>query len=103
MIANALFSKGIPYKYERPVKLKNGEIVHPDFTILDARTRKEFFLEHLGKVDDPGYVNRNMQKFREYERSGINLGKNLLVTYESTKNPLNTRIVEEFIKIHFGK
>lgn len=103
IIANALFSKGIPYRYECPVKLENGVVVHPDFTILDVRTRREVFLEHLGKVDDPGYVNRNMWKFREYEQSGINLGKNLLVTYESTKDPLNTKIVEEFIRVHFGK
>ncbi len=109
IIANALFSKGIPYRYECPVKLKNGYVVHPDFTILDIRNRREVFLEHLGKMDDPEYVNGkngnngNMWKFREYERSGINLGKNLLVTYESSKDPLNSRIVEEFIKTHFGK
>ena len=103
IIANALFSKGIPYRYGCPVKLRNGEMVHPDFTILDVRNRREVFLEHLGKADDPDYVNRNMWKFREYERSGINLGQNLLITYETDKDPLNSKIVEAFIKTHFGK
>ncbi|WP_051204958.1 hypothetical protein [Butyrivibrio sp. VCD2006] len=103
IIANALFSKKILYRYECPVRLNNGHIVHPDFKILDIRNRREVYWEHLGKIDDPDYVNRNMWKFREYESSGINLGRNLLVTYETEKDPINSRIVEVFIETHFGR
>ncbi|SDB34325.1 hypothetical protein [Butyrivibrio sp. INlla16] len=103
MIANALFSREIPYRYECPIILNNGQVRYPDFTILKPETREEIFLEHLGMLDNPEYLEKNMKKFREYENNGIILGRNLLVTYESSKQPLNSRIVENFIEAHFGK
>ncbi|WP_139165109.1 hypothetical protein [Butyrivibrio sp. INlla16] len=102
LIANALFRHGIPYKYECPVSLFNGEIRHPDFTILHPHTGNVVYWEHLGMLDKPQYVEDNILKFRDYEKSGINLGKNLLVTYETSKSPLNSMIVENFIKVHFS-
>jgi hypothetical protein len=102
MIANALFKKGIPYRYEFPVLLYDGSYRHPDFMVLDVRTRKETFWEHLGMLDKPEYVDRNLRKFRDYESSGICLGRDMLVTYESSKMPLNSKIIDDFIRIHFG-
>lgn len=32
-IANALYKYGIPYKYECPLRLSNGKVIYPDFTI----------------------------------------------------------------------
>ncbi len=103
MIANALFSRSIPYKYEYPVTLYNGEIRHPDFTILNIHTRKVVLLEHLGKVDDPDYISRNLSKLRDYEKTGIYLGEELLITMETQKMPLNTQNIEDFLDKHFGK
>lgn len=102
LIANALFSHGIPYKYECPVRLYNGEFRYPDFTILNLRTRKVVLLEHLGMLDDPDYIYANLKKVREYEKSGIFLGKELLITAESQKMPMNTRVINAFITKHFG-
>ncbi|WP_022759788.1 hypothetical protein [Butyrivibrio sp. AD3002] len=102
LIANALFRHGIPYKYECPVSLFNGEIRHPDFTILHPHAGNVVYWEHLGMLDKPQYVEDNILKFRDYEKSGIQLGKNLLVTYENSKSPLNSMIVENFIKAHFS-
>ena len=33
-IANMLHEKGIPYRYEEELQLRNGKIVSPDFTIF---------------------------------------------------------------------
>lgn len=34
LIANALYKRGIPYKYECPVLLPSGIMKYPDFTVL---------------------------------------------------------------------
>lgn len=85
IIANILYSNSIPYRYEYPIKLKGMGTVHPDFCVLNIRTRQEYLWEHLGMMDDEKYVERNIRKIRCYEKNGYYLGENLLITYE-TKN-----------------
>ena len=40
-------------------------------------------------------------KLREYEKSGIFLGKELIATLETQQMPLNTKYIEAFIVKHF--
>ena len=44
IIANALADMHVPYMYEYPLKLAGSFIVHPDFTVLNIRTRKTLIL-----------------------------------------------------------
>lgn len=97
LIANALFSKGIPYKYECPVTLANGRIVYPDFTILNVKQRKVKYWEHLGKMGDMTYVERNIWKLDEYKKTGIYLGINLFITYEYGQRQLGTSEINKVI------
>ncbi len=75
----------------------------PDFTILNPQTGKVVFWEHLGMVDNAEYVEKNLKKFRDYEKTGIFLGEELLVTVETQQMPLNSKGIEAFICKHFGK
>ena len=59
MIANMLEQKGIPYRYEYPINLKNAGSVRPDFTCLNVRTRQEYIWEHFGMMDNIAYANKN--------------------------------------------
>ena len=96
-IANYLYYRDIPYRYECPLRLKDGQktlTVYPDFTILDRATREVVLLEHLGRMDDPGYVNRVLEKRRIYEEHGFFEGENILYTWESGEHPLTRRQVE---------
>ena len=53
LIANALQKHHIPYRYEYPYQFESyGPLLHPDFTVLNIRTRKELIWEHMGKMDD---------------------------------------------------
>ena len=97
-IANALKKNGIPYKYERPLKLSNGIMAHPDFTILDVKKRREIYWEHRGMMDDRTYVKYAVEKQKEYLKSGIVLGDNLIVTEESSIYPLGTDEIQIVIK-----
>ena len=98
LIANALNKYKIPYKYERPVVRKNGELLYPDFTILDTKRRKEVYWEHLGKLDDMSYLTRNLWKLDEYKKINIHLGVNLFLTYETSVNPLGTKEIKRVIE-----
>ena len=61
-IANALAARGIPYKYECPLLLKDGSTLHPDFTVLNMRERKVFYWEHRGMMDDRDYARQAVLK-----------------------------------------
>lgn len=98
LIANLIFDLGIPYHYEKGVRLRDGRIKYPDFTLLDVRHRKEIYWEHLGLIDDDMYRWDNLGKLNEYRRNGIYSLKNLIVTYESEQNPLDIAGIRGMLK-----
>lgn len=98
IIANLLDKMKILYKYEKPLKLKRIGIVHPDFTILDIKNRKEIYWEHFGMIDDQVYRNNAIMKVRDYENSGYFAGDRLLITEESVNCPLDIKNVEKKLR-----
>ena len=101
-IANTLYKMEIPYKYECPFVLMNGRTVHPDFTILDIVNRREIYWEHRGMLDDRMYLKQSVQRIKEYRKSGIYVGDNLLITEETSAFPLGTDEIEDIAR-HFFK
>ena len=100
-IANALHKYGIPYRYECPLKLKNGETIYPDFTILNKATRNNVYWEHRGLRDDRAYAKHAVQRIKDYEKSNIWLGSNLIITEETSTTTLGTMEIEAIIKNYF--
>lgn len=102
IIADILNQEGIPYRYECPLQLKGWGKVYPDFTVLNVRERKELYWEHMGMMDDPDYVEKAIQKLALYQQKGIFSGRNLILTYETKKLPLNPKsvrlIIEEYLR-----
>ena len=98
IIANKLQSLGVPYFYEAPVKIVGNRIFHPDFKILKLKTRETIYLEHCGMMLNPEYVSEFLVRRDLYIRSGFIPGKNLIYTFESSENPLNTRELEIFLR-----
>lgn len=99
IIADTLYRKGISYHYELPLELKyrNQTIVlYPDFTVLNIRTGKKYILEHLGMMDKISYCERAMQKIDMYEKNGILLGDGLIITHETSGNPLDINVLERY-------
>lgn len=91
IIADMLLDLGIPYHYEKPIRLKGGAKRYPDFTLLKVAAREEVYLEHFGLLDDEDYRNACLIKMSEYRRNGIYPGKNLLFTYETADFPLDIK------------
>lgn len=81
----------------------SGEVkrtVYPDFTILNVKTRQEIYWEHFGRMDDPEYAEKTVWKINLYMRNNIFAGKNLIMTFETRKNPLNQQTIINMIKNH---
>lgn len=98
ILADKMFSMGIPYRYEYPLRLKGYGTVYPDFTILKVSTREEIYLEHFGMMDDPQYCQKAMLKLQTYARNHIYPGKRLLLTFETQQIPLDMKTVEEMLQ-----
>ena len=79
-------------------KRKGYGTVYPDFTLLNVRARTEIYLEHFGMMDNPEYAQKAIQKLETYSKNGIYIGKNLLVTFETLRNPLDMKMVEGMLK-----
>ena len=101
LIANVLDRMGIPYHYEKPLAVNEYLTLYPDFTIMNPLTRKEYYLEHLGMMDNAEYVEMAMDRLLLYENSDIFPGDRLLITHETSKKPLNVRTLEEMFKAVF--
>lgn len=109
IIANALKAVGVPYRYEFPLLMDRNANdpdfpdydfckLHPDFYCLNLRTRREFAWEHFGMMDDPEYAARAAEKIQLYQENGFFPGKNLIITMETSKKPLSSKVLKNLIK-----
>ena len=97
IIANMLEEMGVPYQYEYPLYLEGLGIVHPDFRVLNVRTRKTVFWEHNGMMDSPGYYDNTVRKISAYIMNGYFPGDNLILSFETSTATLNTLVIRETI------
>ena len=98
ILADYFYRAGIPYQCEPKFTLFSGKNVYPDFVLLTVRNNKTIYWEHLGKVDDAGYVIRNMSKLMDYEKSGLLLGDNLIITLETRERPLDIELIKRNVE-----
>ena len=97
IIADILDDMSIPFLYEKPLMLKAGT-VHPDFTLLNIKDRKEVYWEHFGMMDDMEYRNNAFYKIRSYESSGFYQYESVIWTFETERYPLNIKGIRDMIK-----
>ncbi len=102
IIANALYSYGIPFHYEErfPYPDENGRIYYPDFVIMLPDGRKLYW-EHFGLLSKMAYCQHNAEKLYHYQTHGVHIGKNLIITQDDAKGSCNSaficKIIEEYI------
>ena len=98
IIADMLDKYGVPYTYEPVIVLKNGKKAYPDFAVLNIRTRKTMYWEHLGMITDGEYASANWDKIKKYDKSGIKMWEKLIVSMESDVEPLDVSEIKEKIE-----
>lgn len=97
IIAGLLESSGIPYKYEARLDL-GGQIYYPDFTVLSQQDGQIKYWEHFGMVGNANYEFSMDKKIAAYRVHDIVQWDNLIVTYETQMNPLNSLRIQQLIK-----
>lgn len=98
LIANELYRADVAYRYEYPVYIKGFGTIYPDFMILSKKKQKEICWEHFGRMDDPEYAQKAIQKIAAYEENGYVIGENLVVTFETKQTILTTRKIQTVIE-----
>lgn len=98
ILADYFYHNGIPYKYEKPLQLKNYGTIYPDFTFLSRKLGKEIYWEHEGRMDDSGYAKTAIKKIQSYEENEIYVGERLILTFETETTLLNTKDIERNVK-----
>lgn len=98
ILADYFYRNGIAYKYEHPLHLKGFGVVYPDFTFLSRRTGQELYWEHDGRMDDPAYAQNAVRKIQAYEENDIYPGERLILTFETEKTVLSTKMIEKLAR-----
>ncbi|MBQ9031884.1 MAG: hypothetical protein IJ106_10605 [Parasporobacterium sp.] len=101
IIADTLYQKSIPYRYEYPLKLRDGRVWRADFQILNKRTRREYIQEHFGMMDNPSYCNNAIGKIYTYAQNGIFPGEKLIITAETSTRPFSTAEFDLIIRNYY--
>lgn len=100
LIANALFLNRIPYRYECALRLE-GFTLYPDFTIRHPKMKQIYYWEHFGMADKLEYQDRMTEKLKFYLKNGIIPTIDLILSYETSKSPLDIEKVEWLIREYF--
>ena len=73
-------------------------IAAPDFNCLNVRLRKDYYWEHLGMMGNEDYSDRNVSKIAKYTLVDDFDETSLILTMETDRKPLNTKVIEEKIR-----
>ncbi len=101
IMADKLDRMGIPYLYEFPLDLPPYGTIHNDLTILDIRERIAVRHEHFGRMQDPSYAYKNMQKIDRYIQAGFRPGFDFLYTLEGEHYTVDMKNFEKLIQDRF--
>ena len=96
-IAFELRKYGIPFRYECRLDL-GSSVNYPDFTILHPVQYRIIIWEHFGMMDNPEYRTAAARKIRHYIENGYIPGDNLIMTFESSKSPLDLKLIDKIIE-----
>ncbi|GAB1475751.1 hypothetical protein MASR2M70_05830 [Bacillota bacterium] len=97
VIAGYLESNNIPFRYEAQL-ITGSHYYYPDFTIINPQDNRTIYWEHFGMVENEDYELAMNKKLKSYKDDGITQWDNLIVTFETKKNPLNTPKIQKIIK-----
>lgn len=100
IIANALYSNKVPYRYECGVHFGDN-IFFPDFTICHPQTLEIYYWEHFGMMDNQSYRDNSYNKLKIYSNYGIIPSINLITTYETLSHPIDSEKIQQTISEYF--
>ena len=100
VISNSLFARSIPYLNE-PLLAIGNTLLAPDFLIFSPKNASFYLWEHWGLMDKPGYLERNINKMKDYHAAGFTPGNNLIITSDTQNGDLDSYQVERILNAWF--
>lgn len=100
LIAMTLDQYKIPYRYEDALFV-GDTMIYPDFTIRHPVSGAYYYWEHFGMMDDEAYVAGASKKIAQYALSGIVPSVQLLMTFETSEEPLRLEYVRNMVEFYF--
>ena len=101
IIADKLWTDGIPYRYEYPLITNALGRIYPDFTLLDIWNRVEVIFEHFGMLHDESYCKKMLIKLRTYMQEGYFSENRFIFTTESANHSLSTTQLDDLLRNRF--
>lgn len=85
----------IDFEYEHKFQFPDGNVLLPDFFIVNVMTDKEYIWEHLGLPGDKSYMARWARKEEIYKANGYSREKgNLIVTMDGLDGSIDSQAIE---------
>lgn len=97
IIDTILYEYGLPFRYEEVLILGETKI-YPDFTIINPNTRKKYYWENFGMMDNPDYARSAASKIQLYITNQIYPTIDLIMTFETKDNPITPAIVADEVR-----
>ena len=88
------------FEYEKRLQIKdhhgNWKSLYPDFTIwLDDR--RKIYLEHAGKFQDEGYMERFKERLMDYHANNILVSRDLFITVDGPRGDIDVKAIDALI------
>lgn len=99
IIADRLYMKGIQFEYESLLTPEEGPEIHPDFRLFYPAENRWIYLEHIGRLDDPRYVESFKRKVCKYIDQGMLIGSDIYFTYDRPDGILDLHILDIVISM----
>jgi len=99
MIDEALYRNGIPFHYDEIITLPDNSTIAPDFHVYNLRKQRYQYWEHNGMMDHPDYIGRFQKKIATYTRNHILPGIDLIMTFETQNQPLDSENILQTIRL----
>ena len=96
IIYELLQKHDLAFRYERE-KFIDGYVIHPDFEIR-RKDGKIIYWEHCGLMDSQKYIDSFHWKLNHFEKEGIVLWDNLILTFDDSFGNIDVNIIEAEIQ-----
>jgi len=97
MIADYYRSMGWCYRCDAALDVL-GRMHYPDFQFMHPTHNNLVIHEHFGMLHHQDYVANSYRKIENYAKAGFKIGKNLIITWETEKEPLTLDKVKEALR-----
>ena len=108
IIADALSSRKILFKYEEPFTGADGSTRYPDFTIVDDDTGETYLWEHLGMLGVESYRKKWEKKLAWYRANGVDDADNggpsgtLIITEDTPAGGISSAAIAALLDRFFA-